>query len=738
MPSYSWSAPGGNCPQDAAKHANYLKADFNLVSKVADNNLSRIEELPSNLKPSILTGIEKGVAEARKNGYCPKWSKVDESIFRDVMLKNITTEAALQARDRISLDQFNLLRKSYIDLHTKLVAQLPPTATSHQSVAADAPIQATSVGGLVQSSHGTNKSVKLVQASGKPMASPQEKKGKDATEKKSDDDSSEEETSEEEESEDGESKEKESKEKESKEKESKGKESKGQDAENGQAVTDSEDSESDSASSDDDSSASSSDSEEENETQHHTDSAKVETQEIFKDGTGFSTVFNIHIEHQASVNQICHMPGDRFWERSSSLLKNFLQKQQLSSQNMCIYSCSLVKDTGDVRVIVHAETREALRQLIDSENWLQGFESTLISPPLSRYTLIMHAVEKSSMIFNDRVDKCIIIQKLEIANRAIGDQDGERLNITDISWAPPSLHQTGSLLVEFQDANHANQGVAHGLYWRGIRHACERADKEGRLLRCSRCHAYGHLVAKCTTTYNKCGKCNEYHKTLACKSKIRMCASCGGGHRAGSNRCPEKIKAKKKLEFQNKDTSQATKPAIEVARTPSSVARRSTSAGRAQTEASMPSPVSLDAESAEDDVDSDSKQHLPEIEASKDNVESRSKQPLPEVETAEDNVDSGSKQPLPQADSAQDPTTELATLRQEIEDIKKKFAALDTILQSKASGSIKRRADEAFVNGAGAESSGVAAKRIKKEEPTSEDSMGLYRHPWLYSEDRPQ
>ena len=94
MTSNKWPATGDDCPQDIAKHASCLKADFDLVSKTADISLTRTSKLPSTLKPSILTGIEKGIAEARNNGYCPKWSKVDESIFRDVMLKNIATEAA--------------------------------------------------------------------------------------------------------------------------------------------------------------------------------------------------------------------------------------------------------------------------------------------------------------------------------------------------------------------------------------------------------------------------------------------------------------------------------------------------------------------------------------------------------------------------------------------------------------------------------------------------------------------
>ena len=223
----------------------------------------------------------------------------------------------------------------------------------------------------------------------------------------------------------------------------------------------------------------------------------------------------------------------------------------------------------------------------------------------------------------------------------------------------------------------------------------------------------------CSASY-RCGRCAGSHDTRTCNSEIVKCASCGGAHPVGHKRCLVKAEERRNLYFKDEDTCEATQSAAEAEGIPSSDIRHSLSAGRTQTEASMPSPISLDAESAEDDV------------------ESESKQPLPGVETAQDDVESQSKQSLPKADSAQDISPDLAAFRQEFEDIKKKLAALDTILQSKVSGGTKRRADESFVNGAGAESSDVAAKRIKKEERIREDSMGLYRQPSLYSEDRAQ
>ena len=404
----------------------------------------------------------------------------------------------------------------------------------------------------------------------------------------------------------------------------------------------------------------------------------------------------------------------------SCSIKDHLDEKQLSSTGVYVSAASLL-DSGDVNVAICLNTHVGHSIDMDLKGWDQRFERTLIGSPVPTYKVLMHMVKTNSLIFRNRKEKSEIIRKLVDANRLIGDENGIR-PIRDIYWAKEPWIQAkalASLIVEFVDSKQANQVLVRGLLWQKKRHGCDRADEEGRLLRCGRCQAYGHFPVKCKAPY-LCGKCAGPHSTKTCKSDITKCASCGGGHQAGDTHCPEKAKARDNLRFKNENTSQATKTLTDADRMPPSDVQRSISAGRTQTEASMPSPVSLDAESAEDDV------------------ESASVQPLPEVETAQDNVESQSKQSLPQADSAQDTSTELATLRQEFDDIKKKFVALDTILQSKVSGGTKRRADESFVNGAGAESSDVAAKRIKKEEPTREDSMGLYRQPSLYSEDRAQ
>ena len=691
MTSYKWPTTGDDCPQDIVKHANCLKTDFDLVSKTSAISLSHSATLPSSLQPSILTGIEKGITEARKNGYCPKWSKVDESIFRDVMLKNIAAEAAPQARDRIPSVVFNGLHKSYNALHTKLVAQLPPTATSHRSVGADTP---------------------------KTVTSPQEKRRKHVIKKKSNDDPSEEENSGEEQCEEEESEEEESEEE----------ESKGQVVKDGQAVTYGEDSKTGSDSSEDSSDDSSSGGEEENEGDGESDSD--EAQEIVKEDTvrraiedtsGPSTTVKLEIKDQASVNRMEDMEPSELLRFISCSLKDHLGEKQLSSAGVYISAAKLL-DSGDVNVAICQDTHAGPSIVCDLKGWDQRFERTLVGAPVPIYKVLMHSAKIDNFIFLNRKGKSKIIRKLVDANLSIGDEDGVRPIIRDIYWAKDPLKKAkakASLVVEFVDSKQANQALVHGLSWQNTRHGCNRADKEVRIIRCGKCQAYGHVFTKCKAPY-LCRKCAGPHATETCKSKIAKCASCGGGHYTGSKHCPEKVKAKKNLEFKNVNTSQTTKPAAETDRTPPSDVQRSTSAGKTQTEASMPSPVSLDAESAKDDV------------------ESESKQPLPKAETAEDDVESEPKQSLPQADTTQDTSTEIATLLREFGDIKKKFEALHTIMQSRVSRRTKRRADEAFLNGTGAESSDMAAKRIKKEEPDHEDSFGLYRQPSLYSETRPE
>lgn len=426
MTTYRWPNTSRQLPEDIAEHATRLKAEFDLVNNTANVRSSHATPLPSSLESKISIGIEKGIAEASSKGFCPKWSEIDKSIFTKVMLKNISAEAAIQARDRITLSRFRGLYESYKVLHTKLTTQMPPTAIIHRFISPGAAIEAISVVDLVKAAERTNKGTDLAGNSEQGVTVWREEKPKDGHGEKSEKDSKEEERSE-------------------------------------------------------------------------------------------------------------------------------------------------------VEAIQHAGNGQGVKQDKDSES--------------------------------------------------------------------PNNSSDGSI-------------------------------DDGSFLRCTRCQAYGHLFEQCSAPH-RCGKCAGRHSEAICKSKRVKCASCGGGHRAGVHSCPAMAEARKSLGFLNANASQAAGPVDETQATPSPRIQHSISAARTYIETSMPSPVSLCANSAEDEIKS------------------------------------GSDQSLPEAGRAEDAFPDTATLLKHIEDLRKIIAARDTALQSKSSGRTKRRAGEAFGDGAEHESSIMTTKRIK-------------------------
>ena len=672
-----------------------------------------------------------------------------------MILEHIAAETALEARDRIPLPQFHGLRKSYNALHDKLVARIHPTVTTQKPVSTDATFKTTSAVAPANPSNKSNTVTASAQTSEEIINNRQEKKPKDVSGEDSGDDSSEDEVGVIENSEDARdgqemraSEESESgndcSEDEASDDDSGGDDSSNSDASRSEAenqgslsvkvesarkvsknrseendgdapdwreVREDEESESgndsgdndsgDDDSSDDDSNSDSDASSDEAENQGNLRLEEASARNVTEDRSRFSATFELEIKHQASVNQLESMTAPELLDCVSLSLKDFLRQQQRFSPNLSISSTGLL-DNGNLRVVVRAKTCEALQKFIASADLGQRFESPLIGSPAPIYKLMMHAVDARSLDFRNRVEKSAIIRKLEDANRAIGDGFGAKPIINDIFWTKRSLEKTLRLLiVEVLDLMLANQALARGLSWQETRHPCQRADMKGRLLRCGRCQGYGHIGNGCSAP-QQCGRCAESHPTATCKSKKTKCASCGGGHRASNKDCPVKVKARESLEFKDVEKSKATKSTAEAKATPSSRVPPSISAGRTQTEASIPSPVSLDDNPSEDEISSKSDLSLPE------------------------------------ANPTQATLPDTPTLLKRIEDVEKVAMALKTALETKSSSGTKRRADEAFVDGAEAESSTIAAKRIKQEQPTPKNSMGLYRQPSPFIVHRPQ
>ncbi|KAK4695237.1 hypothetical protein P7C71_g2477, partial [Lecanoromycetidae sp. Uapishka_2] len=692
MVTHRWPHTDCHRPEDTIEHAMYLKTEFESVSNTANASFADTKHLPYRLHAMVSIGITKGIAEAQSNGFCPKWSENDKSIFCKVMLKTITNEAALKARDRIPLPQFNGLYESYKALYKKLATQMAPPATTHQftGAGAGAATEATSVGDLVSAAKKTSEKAHKASNSLRMPTSRQEERNEDIDDEGNGEDANKEEEDETDESEDGES---------------------------DQEVMGEGDAVSGDNSSEGESSDDTSGSEQSSETESDMGSEEVGDQGLVRgttiptiqgDGRSFSTTVNLKIEQQASVNRLEEMTTPDLRKCLSSSLKSLLHEQQLSSETMHISVINLL-DNGDLRVVIHTEKRGALQQLTDLADWGQRLEKSLVCSQVSTYKVRMHAVEVNSLRFQNRKEKAAIIRRLAEVNRAIS-QANEKPFIRDIRWPHQSLPKgKSSLVIEFLDPEQATRALDFGLFWEKKHFGCKRDDNR-EIKRCARCQGYGHFHQRCRAPY-RCGRCAKQHATGTCVSKTLKCASCDGKHRAGSKLCPVRAKEKRSLDFQREAVSQAIEPSAKTQATAPAPGRDVVPAARAQTESSMPSPVPLNASWADEEIKTESDQSSPEVDPTQDIH--------PDAATVLEKIEDLRKE-------AED--LRRIVVEQSV-DVLRLVVERESALRSNFSGRTKRRAEEAFLGEAKAELSNMATKRIKKEQPTHEESMRLWRVP---------
>ena len=666
----NWPTTGRDVPKDLGEHAARLKAEFDSVNSAVNASLSRNNLLPSVLVSKIERGIENGIVEASSNGYCPKWSEIDKTIFSKVLLKNITTASALKARDRIPLPQFHGLHESFEELYVKIQPQSSTTSRTGPSVAARVATQPTPVINPVSVALKDDTAPGPVRAANRAAPTRQGEKAKLVSSEDTNSDAR---------SENGEWK--------------GGESEQNVDVSDGHEAIESENINmgkecSKDGTGDDDVGL---DSEDGIKTNSDSDS-ELGVCIIVRDGKGFKTNITLNIEKQATVNRLEGMTAAELSACLSSSLEKYLRKQKLSSQSVQIEN-QILLDDGHVNLDLQAKTHEALQRLTSSGIWSQDFERRICPLDVTTCKVTVHKVEINTVRLQNRKEKAATIRILAIANQKSRTEDQvTRVGpiIRDIYWPKNSSQKrSASLTVEYLDPEDANCVLRRGLFWEGRRHRCERAGKRFKLRRCNNCQAYGHYDSKCRATH-QCGKCAGYHSTASCKSKTVKCSSCGQGHVARSNECPAKLEARRNLEFPTKPSPQATKPAAEAQATPSPHVRHSTSVARTRTETSLPSPVSLDA--------------------------------------ADEKVEAESKHFLREANPSPDPHPDYAFIKRELDDIRR----MVTALHPEPPSLTKRRANEAFAGGAEAESSykgAIPLKRIKREPRSREGSMGLYRQP---------
>ncbi|KHJ34380.1 putative zinc finger cchc-type protein [Erysiphe necator] len=104
----------------------------------------------------------------------------------------------------------------------------------------------------------------------------------------------------------------------------------------------------------------------------------------------------------------------------------------------------------------------------------------------------------------------------------------------------------GSLILWFQQAEHADRAISKGIMWRFELKATEIIRAGFRALQCFKCQRYGH-IAKICTAEAKCGKCAGDHNTRECSGKREArCINCGKKHTSWYQSCPVRSAAKVK------------------------------------------------------------------------------------------------------------------------------------------------------------------------------------------------
>ena len=124
MARFKWPVTGTNRSNDIVKHTTLIKCDFDGVDDAAKFNISlSATPLPPGFETRIRKAIAEGLDEACSNGYCPTLSRIDKSIVRNLILKNVSTVAGLEARKYIPLAVFQGLHDSYDSLYDKIAPQ---------------------------------------------------------------------------------------------------------------------------------------------------------------------------------------------------------------------------------------------------------------------------------------------------------------------------------------------------------------------------------------------------------------------------------------------------------------------------------------------------------------------------------------------------------------------------------------------------------------------------------------
>jgi hypothetical protein len=141
--------------------------------------------------------------------------------------------------------------------------------------------------------------------------------------------------------------------------------------------------------------------------------------------------------------------------------------------------------------------------------------------------------QKTCTGYLKNVDPALSVPEVLDALDLVSEVRGERLFHKDSEVPMPVVR------LHFSTSEELTEAVRRRfvLSFNGKK-AFVEAQRNFKVIRCYRCHRFGHVARSCVHE-EKCENCGSQdhanHKT--CKDR-RECANCGQSHRASSNKCP--------------------------------------------------------------------------------------------------------------------------------------------------------------------------------------------------------
>ena len=180
---------------------------------------------------------------------------------------------------------------------------------------------------------------------------------------------------------------------------------------------------------------------------------------------------------------------------------------------------------------------------------------------LKPYLVEMHNIQIKSMNLCNEVQRTRAIEELVRSNTDFMQYLNRPDDIRTIRWTTNKKRrgtiQVDSVTLGLATAAQANEIIARGLSWNGIRRCCVKHVPKQNIMQCYNCQNFGHIAKTCTTS-PRCRECAGCHQSKNCplgfnaSPKSLKCALCGGPHCAKYYYCPVRSGEEIRLQVENR------------------------------------------------------------------------------------------------------------------------------------------------------------------------------------------